>query len=374
MKKTISIFCVIIFLLLCSFAAFAEKNDNILSFYCKSCPSKIVDYATQNYAKFVNSACEANIIECNSIIELGSPFMIFDFQNDNDIFLFPVICDDKVLGTFRVYEDCNTSEDSQVTYSAVFSVFLADELNQLMTNGASGPFLLYYGSDGIYVYENNKSDKLLNYTGRISNEQLNYESAFIDNKLHKLCVSQINNYLSIADLALYSQINGTRYTHYIALSITETQPNGYSWCGAYATAAILRTLSGNSTTPTASSLMNMFYGSPSPSDRFYNSYAVTAGNIYGYSPTYITSTLSINNTYTEINANRPIYLYCSAYFPPSLFDYHAIVMTGYSSTASSYTVWNPWHSYQEIMSSSTNNYYDSAENCYLAWQQTVYGW
>lgn len=151
----------------------------------------------------------------------------------------------------------------------------------------------------------------------------------------------------------------------IALSITETQPNDESWCAAYVTAALIRTVQGVSL---SASTITKYYGLNKNEGLSHGQAIDYAQAMYAMQPLYYESALSRNQVIDEIDHSCPIY----ASMRHNSTISHAVAICGYTSTK--YTIWNPWYVDYETFSSSTLTYVPSTSTKSFYWNATIYNW
>jgi len=373
MKKILSVLLAIAFVFSMPSYLSAEcysHNDLNLYVYSEQCSRAVNDYAKDNYMRFVSSAVESGDIVVGNEVYLGSPFTIYNNPSPERVYFFPISSNNKIIGTLRVYKDFAVNSLSELAnnYTAVFSTFLAEELNQLLYSGElESPMLIYNDNGNIMAYIGGNRFVLVPNTFDVLDA--NPHNIELPNcGTNKMwTVSNAFSYLSYDDSLSFSRSSG-----YVTINVVELQGND-NWCAAYSTATIIRALQGNTSTPTAYMLMSMFYSAPQSSDYFHDAYVLSAANYYGYYPTFIANTLTINSVSSQINAGKPIYLTCSDYSGNNYIGHHAIVLRGYSTDNNTYSVWNPWYPNNEYMNMLTHSYV-AGNGRTLTWIETIYNW
>lgn len=88
-------------------------------------------------------------------------------------------------------------------------------------------------------------------------------------------------------------------------------------------------------------------------------------------PSRTSNTISQSKVVTQINSSKPIYLGCegSGTYKKAR---HALVLRGYNTKSSTYSVWNPWNAKYVSMSMSSKSIAVSGGK--FVWDTTIYGW
>lgn len=152
----------------------------------------------------------------------------------------------------------------------------------------------------------------------------------------------------------------------------ETQDQ-QQWCAAFVASSILR-YKGAGSSITAEAMVKHFY--PNSTDLENESISrdqiVTYAKNKGYkNTTNSSSTLSNSTVVSEIGTySTPIYAGCYG-TGEYIKARHALAISGYNNTSSTYTVWNPWYSYTETISQSTKTYKVNSSSTFV-WDCTVY--
>ena len=364
-----------------------EANSNELKLYSEICTPDIEAYATNEYMRFLVAASDNGSLDVPDVVSLGTPFTIAFSQSDTDVYYFPILADGSVIATFRVYIDRILSRNGNGNvYVGTLSPYFAKELNDLSENEQTSPVLIFADGRKIMAYENNQIISLMTYgfddeeivISQNQNSRSSIEDTAISRSMSELIdymryapiLSPFEEIASLDFIAFQSEFPATRATVNLSLSIIETQ-GAVNWCGAYATAIIIRYLNDSSTAPTALGLMELVYRRPVASDSFSTANTTTVASFYGYSPTLVSSSIGSQTAFGEIGAGRPIYWIGDDKSNPS--SRHAMVIRGYNTTTDTYSIWNPWYSYYETMDMITKTYVTGSSRTY-AWTATMYGW
>ena len=363
MKKLISIILTIVLALsLGSTIAFAETGSNYadtqLFIETTPCPQEYIEYAEENISGFVESYNEESVIY--STITVGTPFAFLDYEAD--VYYFPIICDGVIKYIFRVYPSQNNGFD------AAMSSFLAAELEILASQtSVSTPLKLNRIGNDIVATVNNNKYVLFSYP-----EDMNDLSSQISTTATAtIPVTTVVN--SKADVGIDVEITTAStyatnsWSYYIDLDITETQGSN-SWCAAYCTSTILRTLGYNST---AEGVMSIFYRRPGASDSISREQVVTYANSRGLNPIRVESTVAYETLRDDLRSNRPVYFSMTR-----TGENHAVVLRGYNSRRSTWSIWNPWFTSYETFSMGGTYVptgYSSSTHSYT-YARTIYNW
>lgn len=366
---SLALSCMLIFSTVAYAAKVEQNTGNTLIIYSQECPVEAKTYAVSAYARLVQSAVESGSLTLNGKVSLGSPFTIIGSESDTPVYYFPIVCNSTISATLRVYIDqVQTTDANEPIYTGILSPYLANELSSLQTRiDTSSAILLYLDNGNVMAQSKSNNILLIPSSDGTSPTDFTVESLTSD----------------LQSAVLYNELSNTTISNkqtrgpsaYLNLSLIEEQ--GYNnWCGAYATAAILRYLNGSQTEPTAGTLMEYFLINPSLEDVFSLSNTLSAGRMYGYDPVYVEDSLSSTVVFAQIDACKPIYLCvaCPTGLPkPNDYAYHALVLRGYSRTYDTYSIWNPWHTYYETMDMVTKQYVASSTETFT-WTHTIYDW
>ncbi|MDD6276651.1 MAG: C47 family peptidase [Clostridia bacterium] len=345
---------------------FAETESPRLQFYTESCPSEAMEYAESSYVRMIRGAVELDSFDVSGNIYLGTPFVISTTtQGENDVYYFPLINNDSFIGTFRIYQDTDNDEES---YSGIVSRYLSDELNFLNAN--------YADSQPIFLYEDNYNimAKIGNDTILLHPSEMGTSPIGVNVGTVRFAMKIVTPMVSNLPVVNVDSVGQTRSPSAgLSLSIIETQGNN-NWCAAYATAIIIRYLTGNTKSPTAAGLMSIFYRNPTSSDTFPKEYVIKYAQSRGYNPITSNSSLGSTAVFAQIDALKPIYISAKGYNSSTRkYSYHALVLRGYSRTNDTYSIWNPWHNYYETMDMIKKTYKATSVLTYT-WNSTIYNW
>ena len=296
-----------------------------------------------------------------SNISVGTPFSFIDF--DSDVYYFPVICDGIIRDIFRVYPNQNNG------YDAAILSFLATELESLAgyTSAATPLRLNRIGNDIVASIGNNEY-VLFSYPEEMNNVSSNVST--VATAISPISTTVVNakadSNIDI-EIATASTYATNSWSYYITLNITETQGSN-SWCAAYCTSTILRTLGYSST---AEGVMSIFYRRPGRSDNLSREQVVTYAKTKGLNPIRVEATVSYETLRGELNSNRPVYLSMTR-----TGGSHAVVLRGYNSRRSTWSIWNPWFTSYETFSMGGTYVptgYSSNTHSYT-YARTIYNW
>lgn len=357
-----------------NFVTADESDESRLYIKTLPCPKEYYDYVDGNIERFVLSANFSNDLE--GIIRIGSPF---SFLNDgSDIFYFPILCNDNVIYTFRVFKN------SDGKCSGVLGEMFVEEFNKLIGTSINNPLSIYMEGSDIVAYINDEKNVIYSYPK--GTEDDSYKIYSETSKSYEIVdikreCNNVNFSLNIKDIASKTTnelnknaSNGTPAFLYLGVKsdIIETQ-GSQEWCAAFATAFIIRHIKGSNDNTLAKDVMNKFYDNPSYLDTITESQVIEYANYRSVYPTRKTSTLSNSLLINEIYNGRMVYLRMYR-LENSEKKYHAVVLRGYNSSLKTWSIWNPWYKWFETFEmdgSYTPSNYTSREYYYF---QTTYNW
>lgn len=325
-------------------ASASEISKESTSLYIQSleCPEDIVDYVRNNVTRFVMSMDETVKLSYDEV-KVGKPFTYG--ESATNLYTFPVFCGNQIVYTFRV------AYTPSGEISGTMSTFLVDELNKYMGETTESTPLLLEVVDGTLVAS----------LGEMTETIAEFPEDELLADLTTLTSAQERRTLATFNAADHLDVdlnwNLTRATpKYIALSLTEYQGEN-SWCSAYVTAAILRTINGGSLT--AQQVMQYYYGSnPSTSQSLSMPLAAAYARDVGglTAATYTSNGLSNADLIDQLESDWPVYLSMEN---RTTSGYHAIALRGYSLATSTWSVWNPSNVNMRYESYGFNDYYVS---------------
>ncbi|MCL2225400.1 MAG: C39 family peptidase [Defluviitaleaceae bacterium] len=346
-------------------------------------------YANDNFEFFLKAAILGGSISVGQDVSLGTPFTIP--STDVLTHYFPVISDGIVVGTFRVFVDeFQSRENSKVTYTGILSPYLADEINTLLHSSKMRSFdavTLYYDNGNLMRLVDGVSEVLSpNPMGDLPVGVM-LTAGFDDLSTVSPLTSTIHIETSTAEPFIKTATGSAiRFdfsaieprgvsSRFLDVRITERQ-GSRPWCGAYATAMILRFMRGNDTSITALRLMQDAYAGMPLRDLERRSFSWGAmeraytSRGFGVSMRFW-QTLTLREVQTELRRNIPIMISTQ-----NLSDGgdHAFVIRGYTyvpGTHSSYSIWNPWNNFFEVM--NTNSVQISSGGRLWEWHSTIVG-
>lgn len=361
------------FLLACTFVVglfpvtvaasnFTETSQQPFSIYIYSdpCPDEVIAFAKSNFSSLmsesiINGTINIDMDEFTSI-SLCNPFTITSPSAETDVYYFPIVSQDSVIGTLRIYYDGNN-------YAGIMSQYLSDELNSFIgkTSALSPAHLIFDNNNLVLEQDGIRQLLLASPTGDIPNN--------IDVSLDKLIVTPFSTELStVTSSSLISPYDISRYLN---LNIIETQEDD-SWCYAYCTAAIIRYVKGYDDYPTAEGIMKLALGrNPTKSDSLDGTDVINVAVRYNIYPSYYAKA-ETQEAINQLDHNVPVLLRCSRPLSSNEKGYHAVVLRGYNlSSANTYSIWNPANDYYETMTSSLK--YVIGDRTYT-WIGTILGW
>lgn len=338
-------------------AAEDETETPQLVVYSENCPSAAEAYAVNHYETFLYASIESGAFSVGQSVSLGTPFTIASPQSDTDVYYFPIISDEIVVATFRVYLD-----ETEQEYTGIMSAYLAAELNELSSATTNEtPAMLFMDNGNLMVRIGEESTLLLPSPLDPDTSELLYTNEMT-------AFTQNTNTVAVLDrtATVHELVVPFSTSKYLNLSIIETQ-GANNWCGAYSTAIILRYLMGSSSSPTAQGLMELAYRRPTSQDTFGIDNTLSVSRLYGYYPRFEYNPI---NAIAEIDADKPVYVY-SKITTGDL--YHAYVIRGYNMSGNVYYIWNPWNSFYETMDMHTNKYVANSTYTFH-WEGSVFDW
>ena len=305
----------------------STSKENDLYIQSRECPSDIIRYAEENIADFVMSMDETSEIDYSRII-VGQPFSYGDTAPN--LYTFPIYQGDDIVFTLRVAYTPDGGIDGTI------STFLVEELNSFTGKTTpSTPLCLNIIDNKLVANIGNKSATVFEFSAD--------ESMPVFTCANEVPLVTLNVAKDLGcNLSGQSTRNNSMY--YIALSVTEVQPEGNRWCSAYVTAAILRTQIGGGFT--AQQIMRYYYGSSVSSSQTLSANLAVAymREVGGLTAaTYSSSKLSDSQLKTQISNEYPVYISMKN-LSSSEGGYHAVALRGYSDNLGKWSIWNPVNS------------------------------
>lgn len=360
MKKILCLFLAFMLLISSSTVATANEGDTANSLYIQTleCPNDVMHYATENAARFIMGMDEEYLLNLDNV-RVGQPF---SYGSDiSNLFTFPIFEGEKVVYTFRVAY----SPDGEL--NGTLSTLLVDELNEYMgTTSYDEPLLFKIDGNALYACIGSASREIFEFEEEDIPSMLNLAE---EGEQASLTAYDVSN--SIDFEPEWTQARD--YSRYIELSLTETQPQGNSWCVAYVTAAILRTQ--NAAWVTARNLMTHFYG---------NNVSTSQPLLLGEAAEYSRISAGLmSTTYSQRGLSDSELINQIDYIGPVLLSMtnktnngksaHAIALRGYSRVSSTWSIWNPVHEnrYYEVFDWG-GNYVSTTGNVFYYDGRTIY--
>ena len=343
-KKIISLGLAILLLFSSSPATFATNhtnnlgNSNNLYILSKPCPEEYKEYAKEMAGYMLWDYNISNPI-------LGNPFTFFN--DDSNIYYFPIYSNGEISLTFRIY----AGHDGSPT--GVVSPVFASALNTFASKTSL--------SDPLKVVYENKGDHAA-VVFKLNNYEQEVQVTPIIRDIVDISPNLLNEEFEIVNCIQSETINlmpKARTSKTLSLSITEVQGSD-NWCLAYCVAILMRYRGLNTT---AQKIMTNIYG-----DDVTKQQALDRTDAEDYLHSYGFNTLksdywpTASETYlkieSEIDNFRPVIL--NMVKKPDKKWSHAIVARGYENVKATVSVWNPFYTYFETVVSLDN--YSPAES------------
>jgi hypothetical protein len=168
-----------------------EYNGNGIYIESRECPKEAIIFVQENLYRYIQDLpmqddrySDIDITH----IELGSPFTIQKESTDEtDIYYFPIIYENEIKFTFRVYLD------SDGTYTGIFSEYLASELNNLSNiTSLDSPVLLILDNGNIWVSRNGELS--IFFKAPTSKEEPNAPEGYLDENSEVINIMEIIEY------------------------------------------------------------------------------------------------------------------------------------------------------------------------------------
>lgn len=359
MKKRMALILCILFVLSAfspsAFATTSSSEESSLYVATTACPSEYVAFAQQNAAAFLRGTGET--VDYTEV-RVGTPFA---FANPGaDVYYFPILIDGVITYLFSVYPD------ETLGYCGTLSTFLAKELEELASyTSPDSPLHLTLEEGTLCATVGEKKMILFQHTPKLWEESEESERESAQESTLSISTSQsaltVINAKSSQEWSISAPTRAT--SNYIALN-TSDQAYVEGWCGAFCTAAILRTVGYPNVT--AWRVINAFFRQPVAGSSITLDQAVAYGNYTGVSAIHANGTLSQSALIAEIDGGRPVLLQMH-----SSSDDHAVVLRGYSGN-----LWNIWDpaSGSYVTYTAGGTYYPTWSGGAYTNVDTVYSW
>lgn len=330
-------------------------------FICSNvCPEQYIVFAEETAGQFLRASEFSELFPCY----LGEPF---SFANSGaDMFYFPIYHAGDIICLLRVYSDMEGN------IAGVLSKCFAEELNAIagVTSQNDPLKILFDGAKITFEVEDNEFT-VFSYSDDMGQELIDSSEDDFSNCVIVECAEKYGKEIAAKYVATMSTESSTYLDLFMGDVPEETQPQGYEWCAAYSSTAIMRYKGLN---VYAIDLMTYAIGDdPQPTDSIYREDICLFANARGFSATLTYSTLSYARLCNEIDNDRPVYLSMKE-SGTDKDSYHAIVLCGYDNNNAMMRIWNPWYTCYETIY-SLNNYvpYLSQHRTY-AYYATIYNW
>lgn len=366
MKKRIALFFTLcsMLVLMMGMTVFANEDSNN-GFYIMSeeCPDEAIAYAQNNLYLYIYDLPIQDEryadIDVSKIV-LGTPFTIQkESLEGKDVFYFPIMYEDEIKFTIRVYKD----EDG--SYTGIFSEYLASELQDVFARtSVSDPLILSMNNGN--VMKTITGETSIFFASPMGYEVLDKPVMYSNSNSSVVNVKEAITYEIVP-------IGSTRATSskYLSLDLAETQGN-QQWCSAFAGSAIIRFRTSNKVY--AKTIMSYYYPNSSDleNETISHDQLISYAKLKDCSPSKSSGTLEQSTVVSQINNSKPIYLSCEGTGTYKKAN-HALVLRGYDTSAKTYSIWNPWNTTYEKMPISTKEYAVDSSSTFK-WVSTIYGW
>lgn len=351
---------------------YAQETENLAGLYIESqiCSQNIIKYAKENVYRFILAEMVEKNIKYSNLPVLGSPFALINEEEDTVIYYFPILYNNHIEATFRVYE-----VNGQL--AGIYSEALANELEELSKKTtAEKPAVIAVNNgnviaitcEGIDVLQkdpygkNIKEDKLKNF------QKISIQSS--DNEVIN-CKTPIQ-YLSKIDTSEITVNNTLPRFKYLNTTIRETQ-SSYPWCAAYVTAFIVNFRTGR-TDIRARDVVK--FAHPNSNNIYQEtvsrSQCIAFAKKYGLNPYQPSSNISYSTAKRQIAAGKPVYMGCDE-ISGDKKGRHALALRGYNEQTGVFSVWNPWYNYYETMPIDTR-IYTATNGSRWEWKRSIIDW
>lgn len=351
----------------------AQETQNPDGLYVETqiCPENVVKYARENVYRFIIAErAEKGIESNNNLPALGSPFALVNEEENTITYYFPILYNNHIEATFRVYE-----VNGQL--AGIYSEALANELEELSKKTtAEKPAVIAVNNgnviaitcEGIDVLQkdpygkNIKEDKLKNF------QKISIQSS--DNEVIN-CKTPIQ-YLSKIDTSEITVNNTLPRFKYLNTTIRETQ-SSYPWCAAYVTAFIVNFRTGRTD---IRAIDVVKFAHPNSNNIYQESVSreqcIAFAKKYGLNPYEPSSNISYSTAKHQIAAEKPVYMGCDE-ISGDKKGRHALALRGYNEQTGVFSVWNPWYNYYETMPIDTR-IYTATNGSRWEWKRSIIDW
>lgn len=349
-------FCILISGELTASAGTMRESDFGAYILTKECPPEAYKYVTALLEDF-----PSDVYKIGTNLYLGEPFVLLNENTDVELYYFPVIVDERVEYTYRVFYDTD--------WHYTLSKSLVLELNEISkTSSRTNPAIIYVNDMGNILLQNKDNyevfidlteDSTISKTSysvnNISNLEANYETLY--EELVRLGEYKIVNCNSAIKCMQISQINLNADSKnssrpyqacYRTPTILETQ-GSLPWCAGYVTAAIVSFKTG--TNYYAQDVAD--FAGASTTSTITRPECAQFARSKGLSQTRVTVfDVDDEGMMDQIWNNGMVYV--GAIKKGSLLSSHAFIACGYCWSGSEIINWmvrNPWYNYYEYIGS-----------------------
>lgn len=368
MKRFVSVVLIIVIMIglnvkvsQASNATYEEVTTNGLFLQTETVGEDKQQFAINQMEKFVLSLPHVMPENIESpigheMVALGTPFKL------NDIDYFPMCIGVQIVALVSIYEN-----DGDFTWC--MSVEFSEGLNEIANmTSYSTPALLYTENGNVYAKIEQQIYPLTDNPEIECVVTEPVDSSFTTiNAIQKIYEVSMQEVFAQDSFGMFSS---TIKAKYLTLDLKEKQ-GGQEWCAAFAGAQILRYRGKGDIY--AEDIMYCFYPNSSNLNKesLSNSNLMAYANLKGSYPKYKNSTMTMTAVKEQIDADKPIYLgtYGTGIY---VKERHALVLRGYNTLTSTYSIWNPW--YREYVMMSENAKSISVNGGTFVWDETIYNW
>jgi hypothetical protein len=340
----------------------------------EECPEDVYEFAEHNWERYVTDLEEDNekyaYINENELV-LGNPFKLYYEAGESytPLYYFPIIFNDKIVFTLRVYEETDD------VYRGIRSEILVDELMALSEiSSLNNPVLISVNNGNIVASVNGWAEIIIpdsqgNSISEIALVSSDDEFQII-NIVESLDVYEIDEQICVPAADVIIPIY-----HNLQLDLIETQGQN-NWCAAYCCSSIIRYLTSydNVFAETIIRAYHPYMNSNALTDvPLQVSEELSYASNFGLYPTLRNAGMTIDEVAIQIANGVPVQFDMESDAAGN-HNIHAIVCRGYDKRYNTYSVWNPWYPSYESMDATTNSYtaYNGAR--YVEVIRSFYDW
>jgi len=332
------------------------------------------EYAIENFDRFLQASIINEAFSVGNETSLGTPIALPG--GSVQAYYFPIISDDVIVGTFRIFVDDGQSEGRSYTvYTGIMSSYLSSDLNGLLRRrGASSSAVLLYYDNGNLMVQIDGMVEVLTY------DPLGLQPTWDEPVVGRaeLTAVPIMEITINSESHEYQMIMPLSSILLLDVRIIETQGQ-VPWCAAFATSMMIRFIGNTPNQPTAITLMREAYaGISGVSDAvlrtlsFTNAHMRDAFTSRGWRFVEVSRVLALPEAQLQLRRGNPVYM--GTQYTGKSGGRHAFVLRGYISGGPTvlYSIWNPWFNFFETTCSSSTAI--QANSRTFTWDRSVSGW